>query len=266
MRSHTTSAAIQCDLTAIHREYFIKQCDGNPPSALNFIPFKISWPNPICRCAPVHLLLPIRPPEVSFPSRIIFIQHPITLCSCWGTDSTKKTSNVFILKGQTLAGGGLAVDRQTYFPTTDSNNESKGTKWRTCWKQKKDKPRDNEGTKRPLTSLLWEDVLSEMSPFYSWRGQQAHKVKPTRSCYTQHQRQVQRLSCSFWAGLKTAALIPQPARSRGEDRGQLDVQILIGWFNCSNLLNLKRYLWCVRVFYLLDLYCLCWIEKRMLLN
>lgn len=113
---------------------------------------------------------------------------------------------------------------------------------------KKDKPRDSEGTKRPLTSLLWEDVPSEMSQLYSWKGQQAHKVKPTRSRYTQHQRQVQRLSCSLWSGLKTAALIPPTTRSRRENRGQLDVQILISWFNCSNLLNLKCCLWCALEF------------------
>lgn len=106
---------------------------------------------------------------------------------------------------------------------------------------KKDKLIDSKGTKRPLTSLLWGDVPSEMSQRYSWKGQQAHKVKPTLSCYSQHQRQVQHRSCSLWAGMKTAALIPPTARppSCEDDRGQLDVQILINWFNCSKLLNLN---------------------------
>lgn len=113
-------------------------------------------------------------------------------------------------------------------------------------KHKKDKPRGNEGTTGPPTSLLLGDVPLEMRQPYSWKGQQAHKAKPTWSCYSQHQRQVQGLSCSFWAGLKTAAVIPPTIRchSKGEDGGRLYVQILISWFNCSNLLNLKCYLWC----------------------
>lgn len=113
-------------------------------------------------------------------------------------------------------------------------------------KHKKDKPSGSEGTTGPLTSLLWGDVPLEMSQPYNWKGQQAHKVKLTWSCYSQHQRQVQGLSCSFWARFKTAALIPQTTHchSKGEDRGQLDVQILISWFNCSKLLNLKCCLWC----------------------
>lgn len=113
-------------------------------------------------------------------------------------------------------------------------------------KHKKDKPSGSEGTTGPLTSLLWGDVPLEMSQPYNWKGQQAHKVVPTRSCYSQHQRQVQVLSCSFWAGFKTAALISPTTHchSKGEDRGQLDVQILISWFNCSKSLNLKCCLWC----------------------
>lgn len=129
---------------------------------------------------------------------------------------------------------------------------------------KKDNCRDNEGTKRPLTSLLWGDVPSEMSELYSWKGQQAHKVKPTQSCYTQHQRQVQGLSWSLWAGLKTAALIPPTSRSRfcREVRGQLDVQILISWFICTDLINLKWCLWCALEMLFFRLLCLMNREKN----
>lgn len=69
----------------------------------------------------------------------------------------------------------------------------------------------------------------------------ARKVKPVQSRYSQHQRQVQR-SRPLWDVLKTAALIPETTRTHScdEDRCQLKEQIPLNWFNCCNLLNLKR--------------------------
>lgn len=89
---------------------------------------------------------------------------------------------------------------------------------------KKDKPIDKRTKKAPDPSVV---VPSEMSRRYSWKGQPAHKVKPTQSCYSQHQRQVQ----PGHPHSEPAALIPPTTRSLSceEDRGRLDVQILIKW-------------------------------------
>lgn len=103
------------------------------------------------------------------------------------------------------------TDGLTFSEQTKTMNPKESKCW-TWGETKRDTFRDSEGTKRPLTFLLWWDVPSEMSQPYSWKGHQAHKVKPTQSCYTQHQRQVQGLSCSPWARLKTAALIPLTTR------------------------------------------------------
>lgn len=128
------------------------------------------------------------------------------------------------------------------YQTTKSNK----TEWQTIWTRGNTKKRqaiDGRGTQRPLTSPLWRNVPPEMSQHYSWEGQQAPKVKPTWSCYTQHQRQVQRPSCSFWARLKTTALIPAntPCHSYREDRGQPHLQILINWPNCCKPVQLAKF-------------------------
>lgn len=82
MRSHTTSVALQYDLTAIRGDHFIKQWEGNPPPPLRSTLYPIKYHDQIL-FAGVHLYTctpaaqpSIRPPEVSLPSQIIFIQQP----------------------------------------------------------------------------------------------------------------------------------------------------------------------------------------------
>lgn len=89
MRSHTTSVASQYDLTAIHREYFIKQCNGNTPTHtpphLHSTLYPLKYHDQIL-FAGVHLytwstLVPRRFRSLAELSLIIFNQQPITLCS-----------------------------------------------------------------------------------------------------------------------------------------------------------------------------------------
>lgn len=71
------------------------------------------------------------------------------------------------------------------------------------------KPGDSRPRTKPLTSPLRGAVPLERSLFYNSRGQPAHKVKPTKSSFAQHQRQVQIPSSSLPAGQRRAALILQ---------------------------------------------------------
>lgn len=138
---------------------------------------------------------------------------------------TKKNNNIqtnFSIKGPCSGQVDLPSQQQTQTMSQKKVNNRHVA-------HKKDKPRDSEGTKRPLTSLLWGDVPSVMSQLYSWKGQQAHKVKPTWSQLYSTSKTSPAPAMVPLSRVENSSTNPTTTRSHSceEDRGQLDVHILI---------------------------------------